>query len=286
MGERWLIVTADDLGMSVAINEAIRDAARAGIVTAAGILANGGALESARDAALDATDLGVHLNLTEGLPLLPVSEVTSLVGRDGSFHSLPNLVFRASLGLVRADQVVRECEAQIDRMRRLGFPISYADSHQHIHAHPRLAIAIAQAVRRAGLTRIRQAIDWSRGPDVIKARVIAATMRANTARFDGFTRCDATRGIARRPTSIEEWERILVSLPRGRTELIVHLRRPGLPQPGEERVRDAAARQAEWRTLMDPRARDALARHGVRLVRPTGNVGAPADVDLNTGEEG
>ena len=284
MGERWLIVTADDLGMSTAINQAIHDAARAGIVTAAGILANGTALESAPDAALGEIDLGVHLNLTEGLPLAPAPEVASLLGHDGSFRSLASIVCRASLGLLRADQVAGECAAQIDRLRHLGFPVSYADSHQHVHAHPRLASPIARAVRHAGLTRMRRAVDWSRGPDAMKAWVIAAATCAAASPFFDFTRSDATRGIARRPTSLEAWERILASLPPGRTEMIVHLRRPVPFQPGEERVRDSEARQAEWRTLTDRRARDMLARHQVRLIRPTRDLHVPAIADQDTRE--
>lgn len=282
MDKRWLMITADDLGMSRAINDAIRDGAYVGMVTAAGVLANGAALDSAREAVLDDVTLGVHLNLTEGRSLTSERHVQSLLRHDGSFFSLAGLLLRASLGLVRPDQVVCECAAQIKRLRDLGLSIRYADSHQHIHAHPRLAISVAQATREAGLKWVRPATDWSWGPNVMKAWAIAATMRTSGSHFSDFSRFDATRGIARRPTSLEQWDRVLTSLPRGRTELIVHLRRAGPVQAGEERLKDLEARQAEWRTLTDPRAQDMLARHGVQLVRPVQEPNVRAITDQET----
>lgn len=279
MGKRRLIITADDLGMSRAINDAIHECARVGVVTAAGILANGAALDSVREGDLNRVALGVHLNLTEGRPLTTDRHVHTLIRNEGHFYSLVGLLFRASLGLVRPDQVERECAAQINRARDLGFRVSYADSHQHIHAHPRLAIPFARATRAAGLTRVRRAADWSGGPDYLKAWALAVATRLSAAHYADFTRVAAARGIARRPTSLDRLERILAGLPPGLTELVVHLRRPGPIQSGEEKLGDREARQAEWRTLMDPRVGDMLARHGVELVRPAIDWNARAAAD-------
>lgn len=284
MGERRLIISADDLGMSRLINDAVCEGARVGVVTAVGLLANGAALDSAREADLDGLALGVHLNLTEGLSLATGHHVESLVRNNGYFYGLAGLLLRASLGLVRSDHVVRECAAQINRVRELGFSVSHANSHQHIHAHPRLAIPIARATRDAGLTWTRRATDWSRGPDSPKAWAIAFMTRVSAAHCSDFTRVDAARGIARRPTSLDQLERILACLPPGLTELIVHLRRPGPIQPGEEQLRDREARQAEWRTLTDPRVWDLLARHEVQLVRPAKDLSARAVADQKTVE--
>jgi predicted glycoside hydrolase/deacetylase ChbG (UPF0249 family) len=70
---RRLIVHADDLGADEARNEGIFEALEAGSVTAASILANGPALRDAFDRIASSPfrniSFGLHLNLTEGVPL-------------------------------------------------------------------------------------------------------------------------------------------------------------------------------------------------------------------------
>jgi predicted glycoside hydrolase/deacetylase ChbG (UPF0249 family) len=97
--------------------------------------------------------LGLHLNLTTGKPL---TAAPSLVRPEtGEFHSLPDLIARASLGLVRAADVVQECAAQIDRMIEAGFAPTHLDSHRHVHAHPALWPAVAQAAASRGVSKMR-----------------------------------------------------------------------------------------------------------------------------------
>jgi predicted glycoside hydrolase/deacetylase ChbG (UPF0249 family) len=67
----YLIVNADDYGYFRCVSRGILKAVTHGIVTATGVFAN--AMPFAEDAAklrdCDGVDVGVHLNLTEGVPL-------------------------------------------------------------------------------------------------------------------------------------------------------------------------------------------------------------------------
>src|SRR5690348_12321713 len=80
-----LIVNADDFGMTEGHNNAILDAHRSGIVTSSSLLANGYAFDHAVALAKQTPTLGigVHLTLTEGLPV--ASKVNTLLGPDGKF---------------------------------------------------------------------------------------------------------------------------------------------------------------------------------------------------------
>lgn len=88
-----------------------------GITTSTTLLANGAAFNHAVDLASDHPDLeiGVHLNLTLGKPLLPDADSISANGR---FHTREYVQqHAASLDL---DEVYAEWHAQIERCARLA----------------------------------------------------------------------------------------------------------------------------------------------------------------------
>ncbi|MDP2726767.1 MAG: ChbG/HpnK family deacetylase, partial [Dehalococcoidia bacterium] len=68
---RWLIINADDLGLSPGVNTGIIEAHRQGVVTSASLMAN---LPGTAEAAVMAREnpelgVGLHLNLTSGQQL-------------------------------------------------------------------------------------------------------------------------------------------------------------------------------------------------------------------------
>src|SRR4051812_23438708 len=89
MVERALVVTADDFGVSLAVNEAVEQAHCDGILTAASLMVAGDAAVDAVERARRLPELGVglHLVLVEGRPILPPERVPALVGPDGQFHA-------------------------------------------------------------------------------------------------------------------------------------------------------------------------------------------------------
>jgi predicted glycoside hydrolase/deacetylase ChbG (UPF0249 family) len=62
-------------------------------------------------------------------PILPAEQVPSLVDECGLFFSGPH-VFRERPP--RMQEILAELQAQLDRVRRLGFPVAYVDSHMMI----------------------------------------------------------------------------------------------------------------------------------------------------------
>jgi hypothetical protein len=84
---RRIIVTADDFGVAREVNDAVEDAHREGVLTAASLMVGApeAADEVARTRRLPLLCLGLHLVLAEGGPILPPSRVPDLVDRSGAF---------------------------------------------------------------------------------------------------------------------------------------------------------------------------------------------------------
>jgi predicted glycoside hydrolase/deacetylase ChbG (UPF0249 family) len=59
-------------------------------------------------------------------PLLPSSQVPSLVDAQGYFHSTPDRMRAAGAVM---DEAFAEMQAQLELLRKLSFPVSYADEH-------------------------------------------------------------------------------------------------------------------------------------------------------------
>jgi predicted glycoside hydrolase/deacetylase ChbG (UPF0249 family) len=289
---KYLIVNADDLGISVSTNLAIGRGHRRGMVTSASLMANMPALGHAAERILRPNPelgVGVHLCLTSGRPLLAPGEVPLLVGRDGSFaHGFPGLI-RLLWGRRRAEalaQVEREWTAQAGRIDALGFPVDHVDSHQHVHMIPGLfALAVALARARQAVVRVADEplgpllrrpshlVRALTGGGLLKKAILsclAGTIRkqvspAETAHYFGVL--DAGR------MTIDVLRRIVRSLPEGISEVNLH---PGSPawldegldcSPADRRFLRRPERIAELEATLDPGLLTDLLDAGIRLVR-------------------
>ena len=148
---RTLIVTADDFGLSVSVNEAVENAHRQGFLSAASLMvgakAAGDAVERARG--LPSLGVGLHLTLLDGRPVLPPEEIPDLVGLDGRFPSDP---FRFGVALYSSQAMQRqanaEIEAQFERFSATGLTMDHINGHKHFHLHPVVSRAIARMAPR------------------------------------------------------------------------------------------------------------------------------------------
>ena len=86
---RWVLLTADDFGLSEGVNEAVERAYRDGVLGAASLMVAGPAAADAvrRARALPGLRVGLHLVVIEGAAVLPRMRITDLVGERGWFPS-------------------------------------------------------------------------------------------------------------------------------------------------------------------------------------------------------
>src|SRR4051794_32284931 len=115
---RQLVVNADNLGLSVRVNEGIFDAHERGILTSASLVANAPATVDAirRRHAAATLAIGVHLTLVSGSPTLPPDQVPTLLADDGRFRrSWMPFIVACLRGRVSLLEVEQELAAQIRR---------------------------------------------------------------------------------------------------------------------------------------------------------------------------
>lgn len=158
---------ADDIGASAGINRNIIAAWEQGAIDGVSVLANGDALQEAARQINNRPDaplrIVAHLNLSEGNPTAPPSEVPLLVNEEGK-------LFRGFLGLwllwLRSNaagkaalqrQAETEWRAQIDVIQRVLAPrrVQAVDGHIHVHMLPFLFEIAARLARESGIGEIR-----------------------------------------------------------------------------------------------------------------------------------
>jgi predicted glycoside hydrolase/deacetylase ChbG (UPF0249 family) len=129
-----LIVRGDDLGMTHACNMAVKKAFEEGILTCASILVPAPWFEMAARMCREnpAWCIGVHLTLNgewrdyRWKPILPVTEVPSLVDEDGYFYQTTEAFLAANPSL---KEVERELRAQVDMALKRQIDVQYIDTH-------------------------------------------------------------------------------------------------------------------------------------------------------------
>jgi hopanoid biosynthesis associated protein HpnK len=160
--DRKLIITADDFGLSLPVNEAVESAHLAGVLSAASLMVGAPETDDAVERArkLPALGVGLHLTLLNGRPVLPPEKVPGLVGHDGRFvgdavhfgiklYALPELRRQADA----------EIEAQFERFGATGLVIDHINGHQHFHLHPVVLDAIARLAPRFGHPPLRLPVE-------------------------------------------------------------------------------------------------------------------------------
>ena len=118
---RQLIITADDFGLSKGVNKAVEKAWQEGILTCASIMAGGAAFDDAVAIARrnPGLQVGLHLSLIQGRPVLPPSQIPGLVNEAGCFSDNPvaaGMRFFFDKSLYKP--ILREIEAQWDSIER------------------------------------------------------------------------------------------------------------------------------------------------------------------------
>ena len=144
---RRVILTGDDFGLSPAVNAAIIQAYREGILTCASLMINGPAWQEAVDLAKAHPDLcvGLHLTLIQGRGVLPHRQIPHLVNHQGNFRHDPVGAGFTYFFSRRARQEIRaELEAQVEKTLSAGLPPRFLNGHLNIHLHP----AVWPLVRR------------------------------------------------------------------------------------------------------------------------------------------
>jgi hopanoid biosynthesis associated protein HpnK len=153
-----LIVTADDFGVDVAVNEAIELAYNEGILTCASLMMGGRAASDAIDRARRMKGLGVglHITLADGRPVSSRRNVRSLIDHEGRFKKdLVSSGISWFFNPFVRHQLAREIDAQFRAFIATGLVLDHVNVHKHLHFHPTVAAMIISIGRRYGMLAVR-----------------------------------------------------------------------------------------------------------------------------------
>lgn len=126
-----LIINAEDLGLSKSINKGIFEGLKQGYITSASMFVNAKYSDDAIKYVKENNikNVGIHLNLTYGKPVLNKEEIPNLVENDGTFHYMCSMPFFA-----RYEEVKKELKAQIEKFLSFGLTPSHLDYHHYFYS--------------------------------------------------------------------------------------------------------------------------------------------------------
>ena len=281
-----LIVNADDFGLTPLVSQGILDAHLGGIVTSTSLMANGEAFGVAVAMSYRAPwlSVGVHLVLTEGVPVSPAEGIPTLVGADGRFCWTPRkLMKNLAAGHISLVDVETELRAQIVRVVRAGITPTHLDGHKHLHVLPGIREIVICLAQQFAIPAVRCPEE-----ELPPAYLSKCLKRPQAGVFKQYLAGRAVSWLARRfgrkleqiglnyPAPMYglsqtgflnggEVEAILRSLPEGTSELMCH---PGYPDSSLARTgtRLLAERETECRALMSPEVRRLAESENIQFI--------------------
>jgi len=231
---KGLIVTADDFGAAVEVNEAIETAHRDGILTATSLMVSAPFASEAvaRARQLPSLRVGLHLVLVEGRPMLPARSIPDLVGADGNFRNDMARAGAAMFFLPRVrEQLMHEIAAQFEAFAATGLRLDHVNAHKHFHLHPTIADMMIKIGAGYGSRPVRvpyepratlSAVDGKRRSLFDPLALFALALRQKLKRF-GVPVPDNVFGLEWSGAMTNELLKgLLAKLPDGLNEIYLH----------------------------------------------------------------
>jgi len=283
-----VIISADDFGLTESINKGIIQAYKEGAVSSASLMVNMPGFEDAVSLIKDnhGLDIGLHVNIYRGKPVLQEGRIRSLIDENGFFLQD---IFKIAKGIyqksINFSELESECDAQIRRALDRGINITHLDSEKHLHLIGPLYKVIVRLMKKYGIHKIRnineglylakfifnQKIDP--GLSLCKT-IILQFLSMRRKKFNlknSIKTTDYSFGLYETGDMVlDKYEKVLKSLQDGVTEIFCH---PGYcdtpcgkPSSVSGRFYPKMNRRAELDALLSPRLKEMMDRLGIGLI--------------------
>jgi len=149
-----LIVNADDLGISNAVNESILKATKFGIITSTSIIAGANSFDNAISISKELKNnigIGVHLALTDNFNL--GKKQNSIINSSGFFY--PDIIKRIICYNVNKNELIEEYSMQIEKIYEKNLTITHLDHHHHLHRFKPVLDAVIYVAKKYNIRYIR-----------------------------------------------------------------------------------------------------------------------------------
>lgn len=156
-----IIINADDCGISKHVNECIKHFIDAGKLTSTTVMANMDDIEGAKslyDTYCKDISFGIHLNLTQGTPLLysqPMLDAGIVIEEDGVYKFCGRFPYKYVSSIIRRD-AKKELEAQIEKILDFGFVPTHIDGHHFVHTYPSMLTVTPSLLKKYNIRKVRR----------------------------------------------------------------------------------------------------------------------------------
>lgn len=227
----YIIINADDFGITRGVNKAILDLADIGIITSTSVMTNMPYFKDVTFLKDKKIGIGIHFNLTVGRPVAEYRNISSIVDKKGYFYSLSQLLTRVREGKVVDEEVEFELEEQIKRLVDIGINPDHINSHESLIKYPffaRIMKILAQKYKIKGVrTYTPRKFDYYR---LLNPRKILVSLYLEVQKFkwkkEGFYVTDRYDSLIEKELNLDlackKLKDIFLNLPRGILELGIH----------------------------------------------------------------
>ena len=168
-----LIRNADDFGKSEEVNRAILTCFQKGYIDRTTLMANmpfaAQAVEIAKKEGFS-DRVGIHLNLTEGMPLTePIRSNPLLCDANGRFHAAfrQTTKYRLYMDQLSKEQIYTELDAQLAQYANWGLTLFHVDSHHHVHTDYPIFSVLKKLAKKYRFSSVRLSRNLYRGGNVL-----------------------------------------------------------------------------------------------------------------------
>ena len=277
---RAIIITGDDFGLAVPVNEAIIEAHRHGTLTTASLIVGADSTPDAvqKAKALPSLKIGLHIILVEGKSVLPPDKIPDLVNsrREFSTH-LVNTGFKYFFYPGIRKQLESEIREQFRKFHKTGLPLDHVNAHNHMHLHPTILRLILKVGKEFGLKAVRLPNEppirsWKASRKGLVPRIVfriflypwLAVMKRMLQKAQ-IRYNDSLFGMADSGAmSLEPVLRFIQNLPPGITELHFHPATRRCPEI--DATMPDYVHEEEFRTLTSKQLLQALQDGGIRTI--------------------
>lgn len=243
---KFLIINADDFGLSPGVNKGIIEAYQAGGISSTTLMVNMPCFADAVRLASLHPELGVglHVNLTYGRPVSDPKLIPSLVQADGRFHPISQTCNR------ELRDIEIELSAQWNRFIASGLRPTHLDAHHHLHQiFPEVYEAMARLATKENIAMRRPQL-----PHGESGNAAPLPLTTNLVLLDSY---DADNGL-------QKLLHYLHNLPDGSTEIMCH---PGYVDEWLRVISKLTQeRESELIVFRNPVVNETIQAHGIRLI--------------------
>lgn len=157
----YMIINADDCGRTIQQNASIERAIVAKKITSTSIMANMPAFDGAvglYNNYREIISFGVHLNLTEGEPLLYSQKLLDIgfyKQEEGKLLFNGHSFIRKFLPKIYLHDIKKELILHVNKIRDYGIEPSHIDSHNHIHTSNFMMFLLPSLCKELNIYKVR-----------------------------------------------------------------------------------------------------------------------------------